>query len=517
MRRNRGKRPVFALALAFLCLGAAACVHAPGAPPPSSGKAVTAFSFDIPAEVVVLNEAEGTISVALPYGTHIRNLAPAVEHTGASLRPAPGLARDFSKPVVYTVTASDGSARDYRVTVTVAEPSGNADLREFSVSPGELEPPFSSERTAYSAVVPAGTARVRVDARPANIHSVLGGQAGKSVDLKSGEGVVTVSVTAQDGTRKDYTVAVRAAAPGSATALPASAPREAPRAPAPVPGRISAAGPAAAPAGNPATRIIDHRHARLSVLRSIPPAAIVAARARLRLAYGHTSHGSQVTDGMKALASFPGAPGGGIPYRWNRDGSGGALCLHDGFVEGDLGNPDRTAWAVRTRGYLDRNPGVNVVMWSWCGQAGWARESEIETYLDRMARLEKDYPGVAFVYMTGHLDGTGSRGNLHLRNEQIRAFCRANGKWLFDFADIERFDPDGVDYLDLMADDGCRYDPAGGTNRSKNWAVEWQNRRREGVDWYRCGAAHTQPLNANLKAYAAWYLFARLAGWGGSE
>jgi hypothetical protein len=33
------------------------------------------------------------------------------------------------------------------------------------------------------------------------------------------------------------------------------------------------------------------------------------------------------------------------------------------------------------------------------------------------------------------------------------------------------------------------------------------------VDWYECGAAHTQPLNANRKAYAAWALFARLAGW----
>jgi hypothetical protein len=30
-------------------------------------------------------------------------------------------------------------------------------------------------------------------------------------------------------------------------------------------------------------------------------------------------------------------------------------------------------------------------------------------------------------------------------------------------------------------------------------------------------AAHTQPLNANLKAYAAWHLWARLAGWTGQQ
>jgi len=28
--------------------------------------------------------------------------------------------------------------------------------------------------------------------------------------------------------------------------------------------------------------------------------------------------------------------------------------------------------------------------------------------------------------------------------------------------------------------------------------------------------AHSQPLNANLKAFAAWWLFARLAGWPGN-
>jgi hypothetical protein len=33
------------------------------------------------------------------------------------------------------------------------------------------------------------------------------------------------------------------------------------------------------------------------------------------------------------------------------------------------------------------------------------------------------------------------------------------------------------------------------------------------VDWYSCSSAHSEPLNANRKACAAWWLFARLAGW----
>ena len=40
-----------------------------------------------------------------------------------------------------------------------------------------------------------------------------------------------------------------------------------------------------------------------------------------------------------------------------------------------------------------------------------------------------------------------------------------------------------------------------------------QNSHTEDIDWYTCSSAHSQPLNANRKAYAAWYLWACLAGW----
>jgi hypothetical protein len=93
-------------------------------------------------------------------------------------------------------------------------------------------------------------------------------------------------------------------------------------------------------------------------------------------------------------------------------------------------------------------------------------EEEINTYLSLMTQLEVDYPGVRFVYMTGHLDGSGPMGDLNLRNTQIRNYCVANKKILYDFADIESYDPDGlVNYMDLYANDNCDYDDgAGGRN-----------------------------------------------------
>lgn len=254
--------------------------------------------------------------------------------------------------------------------------------------------------------------------------------------------------------------------------------------------------------------LVDHSSTNLSM---IPEASINAAKSALRIAYGHTSHGSQIIDGMSGLIAFKGSL-----YAANSTGSGGALQLRNMPFTGasDLGNPDRTSWAAATRTYLDADSTVNVVMWSWCGQVSTATEEEIQTYLSLMDGLERDFPNVKFVYMTGHLDGSGLAGNLHLRNEQIRAYCRDRGKILYDFADIESYNPDGVSFKEKVPNDNCDYDSDGNGSRDANWAIEWQNAHPG--EWYSCSSAHSQPLNANLKAYAAWHLWARLAGWSGN-
>ena len=257
--------------------------------------------------------------------------------------------------------------------------------------------------------------------------------------------------------------------------------------------------------------IIDHRHTDLA---DVPLQWIDAARSDLHIAYGHTSHGSQVITGMTGLTKFANAPHGGSSYAWNNGGTGGALDLADTPFSGayDLGNPNFTAWESATRSYLDdlANADVNVVMWSWCGEVSSASQANITTYLTLMSGLEVDYPEVRFVYMTGHTDGSGLTGNLHVRNQQIRDYCAANDKILYDFEDIESYDPDGTYFGDRNVTDSCAYN--GG-----NWATEWQDSHTQGVDWYDCDSAHSEPLNANLKAYAAWWLWARLAGWDGGS
>ncbi len=255
--------------------------------------------------------------------------------------------------------------------------------------------------------------------------------------------------------------------------------------------------------------LVDHRCTKLP---RIPRSWIELTKKRLHIAYGHTSHGSQLVTGMQGLVGFTKGFGGPL-YAFNKGGRGGALDLRDRVLPGDVGYYPK--WYDATRAYLKNpaNKDVNVVIWSWCGQvSSYSAQAMVDRYLVPMEKLEKEFPKVKFVYMTGHLNIWRYK-NTKARNDQIRAFCRSRGKILYDFADIESYDPDGKYFP--YANDNCDYYSAPGGRRLGNWAKEWQSRHKEGVEWYRCYSAHSQPLNANLKAFAAWWLWARLAGWPG--
>ncbi|MCZ7547039.1 MAG: hypothetical protein M5R40_27540 [Anaerolineae bacterium] len=229
--------------------------------------------------------------------------------------------------------------------------------------------------------------------------------------------------------------------------------------------------------------IADHRHTNIT---QVPAAYIELAKQQFRVWYGHTSHGSQVTTGMQILRAQNSL------YSYNS--GAGSLSYVEPSGVGDLGSPD---WITYTRTQLNRaDNDRNVVMWSWCGQLSTATEANVDFYLTEMSRLEANYPNVHFIYMTGHLDGTGPTGNLYARNNQIRQYVLTHNKILYDFADIESYNPAGVYFPDET--DAC------------GWCQSWCNTHACPTCTSTC--EHSHCFNCYQKGKAFWALLAMMAG-----
>lgn len=92
----------------------------------SSSKNIIEFSTGIAGESVHIYD--NLISVSVPTGTNLASLAPSLVKASpfASVFPAQGAAQDFTKDVIYTVTAEDGTKKTYTVTISQAVDYGTA-------------------------------------------------------------------------------------------------------------------------------------------------------------------------------------------------------------------------------------------------------------------------------------------------------------------------------------------------------------------------------------------------------
>ena len=182
----------------------------------SPAKAITAFS--LAGVVGTINETGKTIAVTMPYGTDVTSLVATFTTTGASVKVGSTvqvsgtMANNFTNPVIYTVTAADGTTQDYTVTVTVAASPAKA-ITAFSLA-GVVGTINETGKT-IAVTMPYGT----------NVTSLVATftTTGASVTVGSTTQIsgttannftnpVIYTVTAADSSTQDYTVTVAVAA-----------------------------------------------------------------------------------------------------------------------------------------------------------------------------------------------------------------------------------------------------------------------------------------------------------------
>ncbi|UCF04674.1 MAG: T9SS type A sorting domain-containing protein [bacterium] len=244
--------------------------------------------------------------------------------------------------------------------------------------------------------------------------------------------------------------------------------------------------------------IIDHHCAELS---HIPMAWIDSVQANMKFHFAHTSHGSQLRDGLYTIEDEDFAYSFAYMNR-SLPEEPGAFCIFNGQEHDTYITPDEY-WMTETgmnytRDVLDHNPTINVSTFAWCSELNSYSEGTVQAYLDSITVLESEYPDVTFIYMTGNAQGTDAEGyNRFLRNEQIRQYCLAYNKVLYDFADL----------------DCWWFDSTTGVWEMNYYEYEGDTIPVEHPEFTGSNCSHANLASCYQKGEATWWVMARLAGW----
>ncbi len=237
--------------------------------------------------------------------------------------------------------------------------------------------------------------------------------------------------------------------------------------------------------------------------------SVLDAIGQQRWLFAHASVGENIIGGMVTLNTAN-------PVRYQlkfvTSGNGSAIYAPPAntgpgtVYDGSRGNPGWAAKytlfddAVRTLGW--HYPKIDMAMDKLCFIDDAA---QVNVYLASMTALENDYPATKFIYTTQPLQASSIPGSANIAywhyNQAVRQHCSANGRILFDIADIESHDPQGNAIT--FTDQGLTYERLYSGYAADIGHLNAAGSERVALAWYALAATLAAPAATALPAEVA--------------
>jgi hypothetical protein len=168
------------------------------------------LTFNIPSQSLsTINSTAATVDIEMPFGTNVTALIPAITvSAGATIAPANGIATDFTNPVIYTVTAEDGTNKTWTVTVTLLPGSTAAEIITFDL-PSQTSSVVNIGSATVDIVMPTGSIVTNIiPTITISTNATILPNTGVSHDFSTPSVYV---VTSENGITKNWTITVTVA------------------------------------------------------------------------------------------------------------------------------------------------------------------------------------------------------------------------------------------------------------------------------------------------------------------
>ena len=159
---------------------------------------------------VVIDTQAATVTATAPAGSDLTGIVPDMEGSlgeRAVFIPAVDVPQDFGRPVKYRLYSELGAPKEWTILIRVeGEKESIADLGEMFVDGQPLED-FSPDVISYDITVPFEQKSIGVVVKPVSERSELS-EKFISRELEIGANTISISVTAENGDVKTYTLNV---------------------------------------------------------------------------------------------------------------------------------------------------------------------------------------------------------------------------------------------------------------------------------------------------------------------